>query len=79
MCIRDSIKTEPRLQRFIATFTKMFIDPNVIQEDSFRQNVKSTFTKDSLKDEDIFMLSFFAWIKAKLNQTPLYLTTLELL
>lgn len=73
------IKTEPRLQRFIATFTKMFIDPNVIQEDSFRQNVKSTFTKDSLKDEDIFMLSFFAWIKAKLNQTPLYLTTLELL
>lgn len=76
---KNIMESEVRLKNFISVFSKLFNDPNVLGESRFRESIKSTFTKDSLKDEDIFMLSFFAWIKAKLNRRPLYQTTLSLL
>ncbi|WP_405202821.1 hypothetical protein [Dokdonia sp. LLG6352-1] len=48
-------------------------------ESRFRESVKNNFTTSTLKEEDIFMVSFFAWIKSKLDNTPLYDTTLHLL
>lgn len=73
------IKTELRLERFIKVYSQLFNKPNIVKESDFRESVKLQFTTTSFKEEDIFMLSFFAWIKAKLNNTQLYKTTLGLL
>ena len=78
-CYKSIIDTEVRLKRFIGIFTKIFNNPNVVREDRFRESVKTQFTTTSLAEEDIFMLSFFAWIKAKLNGSKIYETTLALL
>ena len=73
------IRSETRLHSFIAVYTAMHNNPLVIDEDRFRESVKNNFTTSTLKEEDIFMVSFFAWIKSKLDNTPLYDTTLHLL
>ena len=72
------IKTEPKLEAFIKIFTQIFNNPGVVDEDRFRESVKKLFSS-SEKQEDILMLSFFAWIKSKLDKKPLYETTLTLL
>lgn len=69
----------PRVQHFIAVISRLHGNPLLVDELRFRESVKTHFTTSNLAQEDIFMLSFFAWIKAKLNKTPLYKTTLELL
>lgn len=73
------ISSEIRLERFVKVFTQLFNKPNLAEESGFRESVKNLFNTDSLKEEDILMLSFFAWIKSKLNKTRLYETTLKLL
>lgn len=73
------IETENRLEAFLKVFTKIANDPNCVDDKRFRESVKKQFSTSSLKDEDLFMLSFFAWIKSKLNKTSLYETTLALL
>lgn len=76
---KNIITSEIRLERFVKVFTRIFNNPMVVKESIFRESVKNQFTIHSLKDEDIFMLSFFAWIKAKMDNTKLYETTLGLL
>lgn len=73
------IQEAPRLHYFIQTVSKLHKNPDIVNQERFRESVKSQFTTDSLEQEDIFMLSFFAWIKAKIKKTPLYEITLELL
>ena len=73
------ILSEVRLERFIKVFSQIFNDPTIVKKANFRESVMSQFTVDSLKDEDIFMVSFFAWIKATLDGSKLYETTLALL
>lgn len=73
------MKVHPRLTYFVQTVSKMFKTPEIINDVRFRESVKIQFITDSLEQEDIFMISFFAWIKAKIKKTPLYQTTLELL
>ena len=73
------MKAQPRLNYFVQSISKLSRNPEVMAGDRFRESVKTHFTTDSLEHEDIFMISFFAWIKAKIKKTPLYQTTLELL
>ncbi len=73
------ILSEVRLERFIKVFSQIFNDPTIVKKSNFRESVMSQFTVASLKNEDIFMVSFFAWIKATLDNTKLYETTLALL
>lgn len=72
------IKTEPKLEAFVKVFTQIFNNPSVVDEDRFRESVKNLFASSD-QQEDILMLSFFAWIKSKLDKKPLYETTLSLL
>jgi hypothetical protein len=76
---KSIIATEPRVKNFITVLTQLHKNPELVGEERFRESVKTQFTTIALEDEDIFMISFFAWIKAKLNRKPLYKTTLELL
>jgi hypothetical protein len=40
--------------------------------------VKDSFEWKVRIEEDIFVMSFYAWLKAKMEKTPLYQTTLDL-
>lgn len=73
------IKTEPRLKAFLKVYSQLYKEPNILKESHFRESVKTLFIAQNLNEEDIFMLSFFAWIKAKLDASRLYDTTLNLL
>lgn len=76
---KEIIKSEVRLERFLKVFTTIYKEPSVVKNLAFRKSVKNQFTITMLKEEDLFMVSFFAWIKAKIDRTPLYITTLKLL
>lgn len=61
---------------FIEAYYK---DPSSITSKEFRANVESSFEWTSSKEEDIFVMSFYAWLKSKMDKTPLYETTLSLI
>ena len=73
------INAAPRAQHFVSVISQLHLNPMLVDDARFRESVKSNFKTTSLEHEDIFMVSFFAWIKSKLNKTPLYETTLQLL
>jgi hypothetical protein len=73
-----SIKQE-RAIVFIDLVKTYFNTPECIQTDTFKSRVRSSFDFVGVAQEDIFVMSFYAWLKAKIQATPLYATTIELL
>ncbi len=61
---------------FIETYYK---DPINVTSIEFRTTVESSFEWTTSKEEDIFVMSFYAWLKSKMDRTPLYETTLRLI
>jgi hypothetical protein len=45
---------------------------------TFKNTVETSFEWKLSVQEDIFVMSFYAWLKAKMNKSQLYETTLEL-
>ena len=75
----QAIATDNRLALFLSNLRQIHNTPQVVDEPQFRESVKKHFTTQELFKEDIFLLSFFAWLKAKISKTPIYTTTLDLL
>jgi len=73
------IRHENRLQDFLKTVEIIYKYPEEVKGVRFRESVKNLFTTENKAKEDIFMLSYFAWILSKTMHKPLYETTLELL
>lgn len=76
---KHSIRHENRLQDFIKTVEIIYKYPEEVTDIRFRESVKKLFPTENKAKEDIFMLSYFAWILSKITHKPLYQTTLELL
>ncbi|WP_435181192.1 hypothetical protein [Cellulophaga omnivescoria] len=53
-------------------------DPSFITTTKFKDKVENSFEWIGKEKEDIFVMSFYAWLKSKMENKPLYLTTLEL-
>ena len=73
------IQHESRLNDFLKTMEIIYKYPEKIKDIRFRESVKKLFASENSAQEDIFMLSYFAWIYSKTIDKPLYQTTLELL
>ena len=73
------IQHESRLNDFLKTIEIIYKYPEKIKDIRFRESVKKLFASENSAQEDIFMLSYFAWIYSKTIDKPLYQTTLELL
>ncbi|MFC4633885.1 hypothetical protein ACFO3O_08200 [Dokdonia ponticola] len=73
------ISQEHRLQDFLKILEIIHKYPEEVKGDRFRESIKSLFTTKNKAKEDIFMLSYFAWILSKATSKPLYQTTLDLL
>lgn len=73
------ISHENRLHDFLKIVEIIYKYPEKIKGDRFRESVKNLFTTKNKAKEDIFMLSYFAWILSKTTHKPLYQTTLNVL
>lgn len=69
---------QDRILVFLDYSEKIYKNPNLINQEKFTQKVKSTLELTSQKYEDIFVISFYAWLKSKLSNADLYYTTLNL-
>ncbi|MDG1714750.1 hypothetical protein [Lacinutrix sp.] len=52
--------------------------PDSIKTIHFKNKMEAAFIWVEAKREDIFVMSFFAWLKSKIENKPLYKATLEL-
>jgi hypothetical protein len=55
-----------------------FKNPEIITSSKFHEKVENSFNWLEREKEDIFMMSFFAWLKAKMTKKNIYSVTLEL-
>ena len=70
---------QSRILTFINYAERFYKNPECIEHDDFSLKLKSTFEWTSIQKEDIFVISFYAWLKNKATGQNLYQTTLKLL
>ncbi len=69
---------EEKALTFIKLVTLYYDNPNQVITSKFEEKVESSFKWIGTEREDIFVMSFYAWLKAKMTQRNLYEVTLEL-
>jgi len=72
-----SIKQD-RAITYIALVEQHYKNPENSTSTAFKTLVENSFNWVSHQEEDIFIMSYYAWLKSKIFKTPLYDTTLEL-
>ena len=63
---------------FINLIELYFKNPATVTSESFKNKVENAFDWVNEKQEDIFVMSFYAWLKSKMENKTLYDTTLAL-
>lgn len=70
-------------QERVITYLKLveiyYKNPSIVTSKEFSETVENSFSWIDLDKEDIFMMSFFAWLKAKMTKQDIYLVTLDLI
>lgn len=69
---------EKRVLTFIRLIENFYESPKVVTTDDFKDKVENSFEWLGKDQEDIFVMSFYAWLKAKMENKNLYGITLEL-
>ena len=69
---------EERVINFIQLAAYAYEHPDEARSEKFRERVENSFQWKEANQEDIFVMSFYAWLKAKMQGKDLYQTTLEL-
>ncbi|WP_299526337.1 hypothetical protein [Winogradskyella sp.] len=70
---------QDRILKFLSFSEQLYNHPDLVKNEDFAKKLKSTFEKTSAKSEDIFVISFYAWLKNKVESKTLYQTTLKLI
>ncbi|MCD2260661.1 hypothetical protein [Psychroserpens luteolus] len=70
---------QERVIIFINLIEFYFKNPEHIRSHDFKDKVENAFVWIDERQEDIFVMSFYAWLKSKMEAKPLYATTLELI
>ncbi len=73
-----SIK-EQRAITFLELVKVYFDTPETVTSPAFIAKVETSFNYKTSEQEDIYVMSFYAWLKSKMYKTPLYRTTLEMI
>ena len=70
-------------QERVITYLKLveiyYKNPDIATSKEFYKKVEASFSWTDIKKEDIFLMSFFAWLKAKMTKQDIYLVTLDLI
>ena len=67
-----------RVITYISLVEYYYKFPEKITSIEFKERVKNSFEWTTVEREDIFVMSFYAWLKSKMEQNDLYETTLKL-
>jgi hypothetical protein len=69
---------QERVINYLKLIETYYKNPEMIATKEFLDKVKRSFEWIDNQKEDIFMMSFFAWLKAKMTKQNVYLVTLNL-
>ncbi len=69
---------EDRVLIFMGFVNDYYENPKLINTEKFKNKVENSFVWIGPEREDIFVMSFYAWLKAKMEKQDLYQTTLNL-
>ncbi len=75
---RLSEENEHRVIQFLKLIAFAYDHPHEITTPEFRKKVEASFIWKEASHEDVFVMSFYAWLKAKMEKKDLYPTTLQL-
>ena len=70
---------QQRALTYLALVEDCYKNPEKITSGAFKNKVEKSFEWIDNKREDIFVMSFYAWLKSKMENKPLYSTTLDLI
>ncbi|MGJ8683877.1 MAG: hypothetical protein ACSHWW_04600 [Nonlabens sp.] len=71
-------KNEIRVLAYLKLLRKYYDAPHEVTTEAFFNTVEKSFNWIGVEREDIFVMTFYAWLKAKMQSRPLYEITLEL-
>ncbi|WP_394747774.1 hypothetical protein [Spongiimicrobium salis] len=69
---------ETRVLVFMTLVAAYYEKPDEVTSEEFRQGVEESITWKETEREDVFVMSFYAWLKAKMEGKSLYKTILDL-
>lgn len=69
---------EERVLVFLSLVEKYLQAPDYFKSGAFKNQLEKSFQWKSHQEEDIFVMSFYAWLKAKIEKKNIYEVTLEL-
>ena len=64
---------------FINLIEVYYKKPEIVTSNAFKDKVENSFEWIDERQEDIFVMSFYAWLKSKMESTSLYETTMQLI
>ena len=70
---------QTRILQFLKFAELYYIKPKTVTTEDFKDQLETTFEWITIHEEDIFVISFYAWLKSKVENNTIYLTTLQLL
>ena len=69
---------QERVIVYLSLVEEYYKDPKQVTTDTFFDKVENSFDFVASEYEDIFVMSFYAWLRSKMEQTSIYETTLAL-
>ena len=69
---------QERAITYLNLVTEYYKSPESVSTDAFKNKVENSFEWIEGKQEDLFVMSFYAWLKSKMEKQPLFKTTLDL-
>jgi hypothetical protein len=70
---------QDRVITFLSFVEQFYKNPKQVTSAAFKNSVEQSFVWISHEKEDIFVMSFYAWLKSKMENKNLYIVTLNLL
>ncbi len=70
---------QERVLTYLNLVEAYFRNPEQVTSSKFKEKVEKSFEWPEASHEDIFVISFYAWLKSKMENKPLFTTTLELI
>ena len=70
---------QERVIIYLSLVERYYKQPEIITTEKFKNLVEESFEWINAKQEDIFVMSFYAWLKSKMEKNPLFETTLNLI
>lgn len=69
---------QQRAITYLEFLESYYKNPELVTTEQFKNKVEQSFEWIGPEREDIFVMSFYAWLKSKMEKQPLYKTTLDL-